>query len=213
MAPAFHHGRAVVHARGHRRAEADRRARRPARRRNDELLLRRLAPFLLAGLHVAAARSRPTSTRDRSTRRSTRTHCSRTLKRWRCRCSLCSGSSLRSPSLIALAYVNASRRRVWTATIAALLARRVDVCACCPLGSTLVLGAAFVLARARRCWCPSLRRKLDQRRRAARVPQGDAADVADRARGARGRHRVVGRRAVLRQARLAQAARRARARR
>ena len=43
---------------------------------------------------------------------------------------------------------------------------------------------------------------------AAWVPQSAAADVADGARGARGRHRVVGRRAVLGQARLAQAARR-----
>ena len=42
---------------------------------------------------------------------------------------------------------------------------------------------------------------------AARLPQGAAADVADRARGDRGRQRLVGRRAVLRQARLAQAAR------
>ena len=50
-----------------------------------------------------------------------------------------------------------------------------------------------------------------QRRRARRVPQGDAADVADRARGDRGRHRLVGRRALLRPAGLAAAARRRRA--
>ena len=49
MAAAFHHGRAVVHAGGHRRAQADRRAQ-PRETDNDELLLRRLAPFLLAGL-------------------------------------------------------------------------------------------------------------------------------------------------------------------
>ena len=77
-------------------------------------------------------------------------------------------------------------------------------------GSPLALAGLFALV-AIPLNVPALRRALISDRVLARLPQGAAADVADRARGDRGRHRLVGRRALLRPARLEQAARAARA--
>ena len=67
VAPAFHHGRAVVHARGHRCACSLIAELTPAETGNDEALLQRLAPFLLAGLQspVPDSPTRRASTRSR----------------------------------------------------------------------------------------------------------------------------------------------------
>ena len=182
----------------------------PSRPDNDEVLLRRLAPFLLAGLHGAAARP------VRDVRSREFANGAAAVRRH-------PPQSRRSPPMLtalwlvavllgalALAYVNASGRawgvgsprrsprpgRARAAALARAAADRVrSSCSrsrCCPAAAPQARSATRVLAR---------------------VPQGDAADVADRARGARGRHRLVGRRALLRPPGLAAAARHAARRR
>ena len=101
---------------------------------------------------------------------------------------------------IALAYVNASGI-AWTAAIAVALGV-AWVAHLLPPWLALALTAGVRAARDSAATSRAAA-QADQRRRPRRVPQDPAADVADRARGDRGRHRLVGRRALLRQARLA----------
>ena len=100
---------------------------------------------------------------------------------------------------VALAYVNASGI-AWTVALAVALGV-AWVAHLLPAWLTLALAVAFVLL-AIPLNVTALRRKLISDGVLARVPQDPAADVADRARGDRGRHRLVGRRPLLRQARL-----------
>ena len=106
---------------------------------------------------------------------------------------------------VALAYVNAAGI-VWTVAIAVALGVAWGA-QLLPAWLALALTVVFVLL-AIPLNVPALRRKLISDGVLARVPQDPAADVADRARGDRGRHRLVGRRPLLRQAGLEEAARR-----
>ena len=191
---------------------------RPDEHTDDERLLQRLAPFLLAGLTAPLgdlpdapdAATAPSRSRVMAPAPSSPTIRNSTVN---------NGPSARSKSMltvlwlvavlagaVALAYVNASassgpppsRSRLGAAWGAHLLVPWL----------TLVLTRRVRPARDRAQHRVAAA-QADQRRRALRVPQGAAADVADRARSDRGRHGLVGRRALLRQARLAQAARRA----
>ena len=107
---------------------------------------------------------------------------------------------------LALAYVNASGL-VFTAAIAVALGV-AWVAPTIPGWLALALTLVFIVLAipGNRAGAAAQAR---QRRGARGIPQGDAADVADRARGDRGRHRLVGRRALLGPSELGTAARNA----
>ena len=159
---------------------------------NDEMLLRRLAPFLIAGLKAPLPELDELDGEDAA--QATTEPLMLTLI-WILAVVVV---------FFALAYVNVAGW-AWTLAVAAALAvawiahllpalallspgRRAG-----PAGAPAQPGAAAAQA--------------DQRRRPRRVPQDAAADVADRARSDRSGHRVVGWRVVLRTPRLEQAAR------
>ena len=164
----------------------------PAETDNDELLLHRLAPFLLAGLKAPlpdlATRRVDARTREASTACSTH-------RCWIAAVALARGRSAHRAATSTRPGV------AFTAAIAvalgvAWLAHTI------PAGLTLALHARVRAARDRAERAAAAAQLISDRR-ARRVPQGDAADVADRARSDRRRHRLVGRRALLRQAGLA----------
>ena len=69
VAPALRDGRPFLHPCGHRRAASSSRRSTPHEKDNDELLLQRLAPFLVAGLKAPASATPASSSSSRETRR------------------------------------------------------------------------------------------------------------------------------------------------
>ena len=102
-------------------------------------------------------------------------------------------------AFFALAYLNAAGW-LWTAAIIAALAAVWSGHWISPLA--LLIIAAVLLLAGDHSEHSGAAPQSGQRCRADRVPEDTAADVANRARRHRGRHRVVGRRAVFRQSRL-----------
>ena len=182
---------------------------------NDEILLRRLAPFLLAGLNAPLpdltevdARVRRRARAQALTANSRKPSARRSASR--------NSRNMTMLTLLFLFVVAARRSRAGVCQrVGTRVGRRRAVALTAswlahalPVALNLLLTVAFV-ALAIALAMPTLRRRLISDGVLARVPQADAADVADRTRGARGRHRVVGRRALLRPPGLAAAARRA----
>ena len=160
----------------------------PAETGNDEALLQRLAPFLLAGLQSPVPDLRREGVRRCFTRPlDLLAPCS--SPRWSLRLRQRLGRARSPPPSPLRSASRGSRTRS-------------------PAGRRSLLTLAFVLLAipAERAGAAAQAR---ERRGARALPQADAADVADRTRRDRGRHRLVGRRALLRPAGLAAAARHA----
>ena len=185
---------------------------------NDEILLRRLAPFLLAGLNAplpdlsdvtreldaragAHALNAPLRFgRPAPARRPPRSERTRTMLTalWiRRRCAHAAGARLRQ--CVGPRLGRRDRRRA---------ARVVGHAARCRSLLNVLLTAAFVVL-AIALAVPTLRRKLISDAVLGAYRKVMPRDVADRARRARGRHRVVGRRTLLGPPELAAAARHA----